>query len=310
MADVAGTATTFNLPNYRGELYHLSPKATPLLSMIGGITGGKTNSIKEDVWSTEDNADAEQSAALEGADPTYSERDRGEASNVKQIYQYGFSVTYTKQAAVGNMASDSLDIEEPNQVRDELSHQRRLKMDKMAKDVEFTFLNGVYAKPANNAAPRKTRGVLTAITSNVVAAGSSAFATTHLDDLMRQMVDAAAPLNMPVLMCNSWQKQALTRAYGYAPESRNYGGLNIQAIETDFEVLGIVYNRYVPTTTIALLDLAHIVPTHLSIPGKGDVFVEPKPATGSSWNFMLYGEIGLEYGPEQWHGAITGLADS
>jgi hypothetical protein len=32
--------TTFNLPNFVGELFELTPADTPFLSAIGGLTGG------------------------------------------------------------------------------------------------------------------------------------------------------------------------------------------------------------------------------------------------------------------------------
>ena len=41
MAAVEGLGTTWNLPNYAGELFTADPSQTPFLSMIGGLTGGK-----------------------------------------------------------------------------------------------------------------------------------------------------------------------------------------------------------------------------------------------------------------------------
>ena len=37
MAAVAGQGTTFNLPNYHGELFTVTPTETPFLSAIGGL---------------------------------------------------------------------------------------------------------------------------------------------------------------------------------------------------------------------------------------------------------------------------------
>jgi hypothetical protein len=310
MAAVSGTATTFNLPNYLGELFHITPFDTPLLSMIGGLNGGDANSTKEDVWQTDDNTAAAQSAALEGADPAYEERDRAEVSNVKQIYQYGFSVTYTKQAATGNLSSTSLDITGVQPVTDELTRQRTLKMRRMARDVEYTFLHGTYAKPADNSSPRTTRGMDAAITTNTVAAGAADLSKAMIDELLREMAASGAPFDNVVLFANAFNRQQISNIYGYAPESRNVGGLSIEQVETDFARFGVVYDRHLDADTVLLLDVAHIMPTHLVIPGKGMVFVEPLAHTGSAWNFQLYGEIGLKYGPELWHGSITGTSTS
>ena len=48
MPNVSGTGTTWNLPNYAGELFTASPTKTPFLSAIGGLSGGlKTESYLE-----------------------------------------------------------------------------------------------------------------------------------------------------------------------------------------------------------------------------------------------------------------------
>jgi hypothetical protein len=41
MSGIVGMGTTYNLPNYVGELFAITPEDTPLLSSIGGLTGGK-----------------------------------------------------------------------------------------------------------------------------------------------------------------------------------------------------------------------------------------------------------------------------
>lgn len=314
MAAVAGQGLTFNLPNYVGELFHVTPFDTPLLSMIGGLNGGVFNSTKEDTWQTDDNNAAAQTAGLEGDDPTYENRDRAEVENVKQIYQYGFEVSYTKQAATGNLGvpgtAPTHAILGMQPVQDELSRQRLLKLRRMARDVEYTFLQGTYANPASNASARQTRGMLSAITSNTVAAAAADLTKGMVDDVLRQMANSGAPFDNVVIFANAWNRQQISNIYGYAPESRNVGGVRIDVIETDFARLGVAYNRYLPADDIVVLDLAHIQPTHLVIPDKGAVFVEPLAHTGASWKFQLYGEIGLQYGPEQWHGSITNTSTS
>ncbi|WP_442928355.1 SU10 major capsid protein, partial [Microbacterium sp. MMO-79] len=41
MAGITGQGTNYNLPNFVGELFQVSPSETPLLSAIGGLTGGE-----------------------------------------------------------------------------------------------------------------------------------------------------------------------------------------------------------------------------------------------------------------------------
>ena len=40
MANQKGTGTTWNLPNYAGDLFTADTTNTPILSAIGGLTGG------------------------------------------------------------------------------------------------------------------------------------------------------------------------------------------------------------------------------------------------------------------------------
>ena len=42
MPGITEMATTYNCPNYVGELFAASPEDTPLLSSIGGLTGGES----------------------------------------------------------------------------------------------------------------------------------------------------------------------------------------------------------------------------------------------------------------------------
>lgn len=306
MAAVANQGTTFNLPNYVGELFKVTPTETPLLSMVGGLTGGVQTTSKQFTWQDIDNADAAQPEILEGADPVYGERDRTEYSNITQIFQYGVDLTYTKQAAVGNLDGESIIGTQP--VQDEASLQLSLKIARAARDVDYTFLHGVYAAPADNVTARKTRGAVTATTTNEVDAAAADLSKDMIDQLVRELVDGGAPLMNPVTFTGSWNKQRFSNIYGIAPESRNVGGININQVVTDFVQLGLVYERQLLASTVAVLDLAFVKPRFLRIPGKGHFFVEEKPSAGAYQRWMLYGEIGLEYGPEHWHGKITGTS--
>lgn len=310
-------ATTYDNPNFVGELFQLTPTETPFLSMIGGLTGGKSVQSEEHTWQTEVLAAAGQNVALEGVDPTYANITRSTVSNVTQIVQKGTEVTYTKQAAIGSLGTPAArtaagaSILGNQPVGDELSHQLMLKTMEAARDVEYSMLNGTYQRPVNNATARQMRGIITAITS------SSQDATATPTDtkgwfltLVQDMADNGAPFRNPVVFVNSFQKTKMTAAFTYAPDSRNVGGVNLQYLETDFAEFPIVYDRHVPAGTLLVADLAFCSPVFLDIPGKGHFFAEPLAQTGSAWKWQLYGEVGLEYGPEIYHGKVINLSTS
>jgi len=312
MGAVSGLGDSYDLPNYVGELFNVTPNDTPFLSAIGGMTGGKSVTSKQFTWQTVDNAAAAQTVALEGADPTYAERTRSEVTNVTQIMQYGVNVSYTKQAATGNLSGESIIGNQP--VQDELAFQLDMAMKRAARDIEFSFLQGTYVADTDMATERKTRGLLEAISTNEVAAAAAALDQAKVEDALKQMADSGAPFEMPVIMANSFQKQKLSSIYSsalaLAPRDRNIGGVNITTIETDFGQVGIVYDRHMPIDDVAIVDLAFCKPVFLDIPGKGHFFVEPLAQSGAAYKFQVYGEIGLEYGQEQFHAKITNLATS
>lgn len=172
MAGITALGTTYNLPNYTGILHQLTPDDTPFFSAIGGLTGGGQSTAKEFEWEVFDLRDAGQNVALEGQDaPTEQERVRASIDNITQIHHETVGVSYTKLAAVGQR--NGLNIEAANPVRNELDWQVEQMLKQMVRDVEYSFLRGVYNKPADNTTMRRTRGLLPAITTNVQNAGTS-----------------------------------------------------------------------------------------------------------------------------------------
>ena len=312
MGAVSGMGDSYDLPNYVGELFNITPNDTPFLSAIGGMTGGKSVTSKQFTWQTVDNAAADQTVAVEGADPTFAERTRSEVTNVTQIMQYGVNVSYTKQAAVGNLSGQSIIGNQP--VQDELAFQLDMSLKRAARDIEHTFIQGAYVADTNVSTARKSRGMLTAVTTNERAAAGGQLAQADINNVLKQMADSGAPFEQPVMFANAYQKQKLSSIYSsalsLAPRDRTIGGVNITTIETDFGEIGIVFERHIPTDDILIADLAFCKPVFLDIPGKGHFFVEPLAQTGAAYKYQVYGEIGLEYGPEQFHGKITNLATS
>lgn len=172
MAGITALGTTYNLPNYTGILHQLTPDDTPFFSAIGGLTGGGQSIAKDFEWQVYDLRTAGQNVALEGADaPTDQNRVRGSVDNVTQIHHETVGVSYTKAAAVGQ--HNGLNIEATNPVRNELDWQVEQMLKQMVRDVEWSFINGLYQKPSDNNTPRKTRGLLQAISTNVQSAGTA-----------------------------------------------------------------------------------------------------------------------------------------
>lgn len=184
MAGITALGTTYNLPNYTGLLFGLTPADTPFFSAIGGLNGGGQTTDVEFEWGTYDLRTAGQNVALEGQDaPSLQNRVRATANNILEIHQEAVGVSYTKQAAtsrLGGLATQGTN----NSVANELDWQTEVMLTQMVRDVNWSLINGVYQKPVDNTTARKTRGLLAAITSNVTnvaGAGTAGTATATTD---------------------------------------------------------------------------------------------------------------------------------
>lgn len=169
MAGIAGLSTTYNTPNYVGELYAVTPADTPFLSAIGGLTGGESTNSTEFEWQTSDLRDpSAERQRLEGADaPPADTRVRGVGRNVVEIHQEAVGVSYSKLGATGNIATtNNTGVPGSNPVQDELAWQTEQALKSMAMDIEISLLLGTYQRPNDNTTPRKTRGLLNAIATN------------------------------------------------------------------------------------------------------------------------------------------------
>lgn len=319
---VAGVVDSYGLPDYTGELFSLMPDITPFLSMAGGLNGGEACSSREFQWQVEDGeAAAVSNVQLENATVVGDLVKRQLVKNVVEIHQEAVEFGYTAQAAVAQLDAANL-IEGTNPVRTPMQHQIDLKIGKVKRDVERSFLEGVLVNPSDNNTARETQGIIPSITTHTInyttgAGGKGSAYSTLRDCLNDLLVDMAtptaeaetAPFNMPIIFLNGAMKVDISNEYSnsgaLAPRSQTVGGVNIDTLVTDFGNFGVVVDRYMPATTMLVADMSVINPVLLPIPGKGTFFVEPLAKTGATDSAQLYGEIGLRYGPESFHGTIT-----
>lgn len=311
MAGIVGQGTTFNLPNFVGELFQISPTDTPFLTAIGGLTGGEQTTAKRFEWSYYDLRAVSDRARLEGADaPAAENRVRAFDHNVVQIVHETVEVSYTKQAAIGQMDA-AVRTPGGSNVGDEMAFQSAAALQQIARDLENAFINGTFAEPADNVTPRKTRGLMAAIATNVTDLASVALTKVAVLDALQDAWDNGGIQEdeTRTLMVNSTLKRGLTKLFitdaGYTAESANVGGANVTRIETDFGIVNIMLNRYMAADDIAIVSLEQCAPVFLLIPGKGFLFQEPLGKTGSADAEQIYGEVGLKYGNERHHAKIV-----
>lgn len=324
MAGITGMGTSYNLPNFAGDLLALTPEDTPLLSSIGGLNGGKQTTAVDFEWQTYDLRDPNAARQrLEGADaPDAEERVRQNWSNITEIHQEKVDISYTKQATFNQRAG--LANDQSNPVTNEVQWQLDQQLKQVKRDIEVSFLVGTYQKPSNNTQPRKTRGILPAIETNVVTVDApTAGDAGAVDDIDTDMIDelvskvytgggimegGTATLMVPPKYRTKITKLYASRFGQYQESSRNIAGVHATQVITDFMTLNLMTNRHlaqVAPDTCLLLSLEQLNPVFLEIPGKGHFFLEELAKTGASIKYQLYGEIGLAYGNELQHGKLV-----
>lgn len=189
MAGITGQGTTYNLPNFVGELFGQTPEDTPFLSTIGGLTGGRRAGAARFTWQTYDLRDASQDRVrLEGADaPDADNRVRATRSNVTQIVQEKVEISYSKLsypdalASIGSSHPQTAAVAGMNPVENERAFQTSNALKSAARDIEWSFVNGILVEPADNATARRTKGILAAagnVASATAVVGSGAAAAS------------------------------------------------------------------------------------------------------------------------------------
>lgn len=175
MSGITAIGSTFNEPNYHGELIALTPTETPLLSAAGGVNGGGSVTDTTIEWQKYDLRDPEINPGLEGADaPSAQARVRANVTNRVQIFHKAVGTTYTKQAAVNQYQNAYGGAANP--VTDEHSWQIMQELKQLALDVNFNFWNAIRHDPSDNTTARQMAGLLSVMTSNArVKTGSAKF---------------------------------------------------------------------------------------------------------------------------------------
>jgi hypothetical protein len=300
-------------------LFLITPTVTRFLSAAGALTSAEDWDATDIVWQEIDLAAASGDGAIEGATLTYSERTAAKHGNVMQIFKYGFQTSYSTLGADGQIAAPGTSVddqvagkERPLRGSQQISAQTQLKLKQLALDYNWSMLGNTYNRPTDNAAARKMRGMSAVVDlvgggTNVVAAGSTSFTASMLQELIREMANLAT-FEDPWLFVDAATAQNISKEYAVAPRDRTVGGVALDTILEDIAGrITVAYERHLPSGEALLVDMAHISPKVMPIPGKGGVFVEEKASTTDSMQFMLYGELSYSYGLPEYHGKITGL---
>lgn len=307
-------ATSFDTPNYSGLLFNKGNTKTPFSSMIGGKTK-YTDHVEFAVGQEYTTDGGTQPAISEAASltaPDASNKKRTQKSNVTQIYHESVGVSYAKQSNMGTLSGLNVSGQKANP-KDELAFQANAKMKKIARDIEFTFLNGVYAKADYDTKANKTRGMFPAITSNVVDIAGKPLTVWMIAEALKSIYESNAPTKDLVVWLDAismFQLNADAQVNGntIVPASREVNGISLSKVLTPLGEVNLYLGEFLPAGTAGIFNFDVISPVEQMTPGKGNFFLEELGKVGAGSKYQIFGQIGLDHGPEWYHGKITGIS--
>lgn len=312
MADTL--ATSFGVLNYSGMLFNKGNTRCPLSSIIGGRakTTNHVEFVTGQEYTTGGGAQPSISETASLTAPDATVVTRTQKTNVTQIFQESVGISYAKQSNMGTLSGLNVAGQQANPIN-ELDFQVAAKMQKVNRDIEFTFIQGTYNKANSDATVNKTRGLVEAITTNVTAMSSKPLGLWDIADMVKKIYGANAPTDGLCLWCDAVtlfqvNADAVQNGLTVVPAAREINGIALSSVVTPIGVVYLYLGECLPAGTALLLNLNVIAPVYQPVPGKGNFFLEPLAKVGAGEKYQLFGQIGLDHGPEWYHGKFTGIS--
>lgn len=310
-----GTVQSFACPNYSGLLYNKANENTPFLNMISGNVK-YTNSVEfvtGQFYTSEEGEIPEisETASLTAPEGTFV--GRSQLTNVTQIFMETVGISYAKQSNMATLSGINIAGQTANP-QNELDFQVAQKMKKIKRSIEKTFIQGVFNKATRDNEVNKTRGMISAITTNVEDADSKALNLWIVNSAVTKIKNAGGDISNLVMLVNSAN---LLQLHGNAvemgmsvgtPYASAYGIQVRDLLLPIGAVIKVALGEFIPEGTALIVNPSVVGPVEQPVPGKGNFFRELLAKTGAGEKYQIFGQIGLDHGPEWFHAKITGLS--
>lgn len=307
-------AMSGNTPNFSGMLFNKGNTKTPFSTMIGAHRKftNHTEFVTGQEYETAEGSQPDISEAESLTAPDASVLKRDQKTNVTQIFQESVGISYGKMSNMGTLSGINVAGQQANPVSEE-DFQIAAKMAKIGQDIEYTFLNGKYQKSTSDNVPNKSRGLLNAIESNIVDADGKMLSFMLLCEAMKCIDDSNGDTTNLVVGLDSTgrlQLNADAAANGLTIVSagRDINGIAVDQVLTPLGTVYLKTLKYLPTGTVALFDPSIMAPVEQIVPKKGNFFLEELAKVGAGTKKQIFGQIGLDHGPEWYSAKITNLS--
>jgi hypothetical protein len=190
---------------------------------------------------------------------------------------------------------------------DLMGHEKSIVLKQAMRSLELSVLRGsaqAASQQGSNTVMQTMKGIQEMISTNNTAAADAELTEANLINAIESAWDNAGNVGLAVM--NSYQNRIIsgwkTDRVRFAQGERRIGGV-VDQYESEFGVIDIMLNRYMPTDEIFLVDTSKIQMRPM-IPF---VFFEVA-RTGTAEKGFVYGVYTVELVNEKQHAKITGLA--
>jgi len=312
MSDVY--AMSGNTPNFSGMLFNKGNTKTPFSTMIGVRRKYTTSTefVTGQEYTTAQGSQPNTSEAASLTAPDASIVTREQKTNVTQIFHESIGVSYAKESNMGTLSGVNIAGQQANPIRED-AFQAAAKMAKIAQDIEYTFIRGRFHKSTGDTDANQSRGLLTAIESNVIDANGKPLSFLLVCEALKSIKESNGDITNIVLGLDSTSRlqlnaDAVANGLSIVESGRDINGIAVDKVVTP---LGTVYLKdlnYLPSGVTTLFDPTIMAPVEQLVPGKGNFFIEELAKTGAGTKKQIFGQIGLDHGPEWYSAKITGLS--
>lgn len=307
-------ATSFATPNFSGLLFAKGQAATPFSTMIGTkpLITNHVEFTTGQFYNTEKGEQPNISETASLTAPTPEVVTRSQLTNVTQIFHKAVSISYAKQSNMGTLQGINVAGQQANP-NDELAFQVERRMAKIAQDIEYTFLNGTYQKATTDAEANKSRGLLTAIVTNVLDMANKPLTYWLVAEGLKCIHDQGVSTENIILGVDATTLLQLNydagkNNYTIVPGGRDVNGLKITTVVTPLGEVGVALMDSLPKKTATLFKPTIMAPVYQPVPGKGNFFLELLSKTGAGENYQIFGQVGLDHGPEWMSAKFTNIS--
>lgn len=312
MSDVF--AMSGNTPNYSGMLFNKGNTKTPFSTMIGSKRKytNHTEFVTGQEFETAEGSQPEISESASLTAPDASVIKREQKTNVTQIFQESVGISYGKMSNMGTLNGLNVAGQQANPISEE-DFQVAAKMAKIGQDIEYTFINGVYQKSTGDTVANKSRGLLEAITSNIIDACGKSLSFLLVCEALKSIQESNGDITNIVLGLDSTSRlqlnaDAVANGLTIVESGRDINGIMVDKVLTPLGTVYLKDLKYLPAGTTVFFDPFIMAPVEQMVPGRGNFFIEELAKVGAGTKKQIFGQIGLDHGPEWYSAKITGLS--